>query len=662
MRVSFSNPQPTFNRSITFNGQQQDDFWRSYNKTKRNIPLSDTVSSSINNNSLLIGEGRNKKVYAIEGVKEYVIRIFKKYFNQTDLKNEFTEPENSHINTIDEVALCIPDKIDIVKRKDGIGIGVENYFERIQANEFPPMQRVYVTRQETLKSLDTYEKLKDFPLKAYEEAYLKIKDISKKPGWQLDVICPNNILVDTKAQKINIIDPLGPENNDLVQGKNMDLSTYHGCDSLYPVMCDVVLHKEHLNNLTEKEKLKWKKAVSIIISKCITAGQNIGYKRNIAQLGTIYAKMDKFWQTNEISERYNHFLETYSGTINKEQTIERALNYKLTEKERINAIRNLDISNFNEMLPVFEKILEAPHQAKVEMPEILNAVFDKLPEYNENIAAIIPSLEVLFKKEIFYPTKKRLYNFFITNEPENKIFLKELSKSSVNPMEKSLYRDEFKKLYDNSDNLPSKGIISNIYLNSISGNQLPKELIDKLWISRTCTNSGKKQAIAINNAIQAYNYIETIKDQKPSIKTLINLHRIVLKNVPEEAHIAGQLRTPGTNHILKQIFKIKKDFKNTINPYSNSETVISDLRKLKKYINDNYDKKDPFILATDIFKELIRIHPFLNGNGRASRLFTEHFLLSKGYKLTKWPEEFLYRNLYTTQQLAECLKNNSVNT
>lgn len=660
MKISFLDPQFSHKYNVTFNGQRQDDFWKSYNETKQNIPLTTSVSESINNDSLLLGEGRSKKVYAIDGVKDYVIRIFKNYFNKNDLNKEFIEPEDNHINNIDEVALCIPQKIDIVKRKDGIKLGVDNYFERIQANEFPPLQRAYVTREETLKALAVYEQLKDFPLQSYEDAYLKIKDICKKPGWQLDIISPNNILIDTKAQKINIIDPLGPEVNNIVQGQNINFSKLHGCDSLYPVMCDMLLHKEHLNNLTEQEQLKWKKAISVIISKCITAGKNVGYERNIEQLSTIYGNTDTFWQGNEITKRYNNFLDTYSGTIEKSKTIENALNFKNSEKERIKAIQHLDTSSFNEMLPIFEKIIEAPHQVKVEVPEIINAVLDKLPEYNENIEEITPTLELLFKKEIFYPTKKRLYNFFIANQPENEIFLKEFAKSAINPMEKILYKEEFKKLYDKSHNLQYKEIIKNIYSNSLLNNNLQQELVDKLWISRTCANSGKKQDIAINNVIEAYNYIETIKNQKPSISSLIKIHKIILKNIPDEDFVAGKLRTPRTSHILKQIFNIKKDLKNTINPYSDSENVINDLLELKHYINDNYDKKDSFILAAEIFNELIKIHPFLNGNGRSARLFTEYFLLTKGYRLTKWPEEFLYRKLYTPQQLAEFIKNNSV--
>jgi len=72
-----------------------------------------------------------------------------------------------------------------------------------------------------------------------------------------------------------------------------------------------------------------------------------------------------------------------------------------------------------------------------------------------------------------------------------------------------------------------------------------------------------------------------------------------------------------------QIFNIKKSLKNTVNPYSDSKDVVSDLNKLENYIKANYNKMDAFQLAANIFNEIIQINPFLNGNGRATRLFTE---------------------------------------
>lgn len=649
MQILF-NPQYT---NLQFQGRN-DTFWKAYNRELNGIPLKDTILKSISDENNLLGEGLSKKGYGLAGIKDYVIRIYKNCFRKEDLDREFVKPKNDYLNTLEGVVLCIPGKIDIVKKKTGESLGVDKYAERIQVTDFPPLRDVKVTREETLKALNIYEKLKDFPVKSYKQAYLQMKKFCKKTGFQFDIISPNNILIDTKAKKINLIDPVTPKVNKPVHGDNADFSKYHGCDSLYPVICDFIMQKEHLENLTGNEKLKWKKSISVIIAKCISAGEIAGFGRNIEQLRVLYERIERFWNTNELCNRYDNFIDMYSGTINQEKTITAALNYKNSEQERIKEISRLEAANFEEIKPVFEKILEAPHQPKVEFPEIINAVLDKVFEYGSDAKSLVPALELLFDKEIFCTTKKRLYRLFIALEPENKKFLDEIGKSAKNPIEKMLFKQEFTDLYKKSGKHSQE-----IYKDAVSGATIPQELADKLWISRTCTNTGSMQEISIKNMIKAYNYIESVKNRKPEVADLVKLHKIVLANTPEQEFIGGRLRTPETDELVRQIFHVTKDPKSVVNDYSASKDVVEDLKKLDEYINKNYDTMDCFTHAANIFSEVIRIHPFLNGNGRAARLFTEEFLLSKGYRLNKWPEEILYRKIYSADELAEYIRRSS---
>lgn len=649
MQILF-NPQYT---NLQFQGRN-DTFWKAYNREMNGIPLKDTILKSISDENNLLGEGLSKKGYGLAGIKDYVIRIYKNCFKKEDLDREFVKPKNDYLNTLEGVVLCIPGKIDIVKKKTGESLGVEKYAERIQVTDSHPLRDVKVTREETLKALNIYEKLKDFPVKSYKQAYLQMKKFCKKTGFQFDIISPNNILIDTKAKKINLIDPVTPKVNKPVHGDNADFSKYHGCDSLYPVICDFIMQKEHLENLTADEKLKWKKSINVIIAKCISAGKIAGFDRNIKQLRVLYERIERFWNTNELCNRYDNFIDMYSGTINQEKTITAALNYKNSEQERIKEISRLDAANFEEIKPVFEKILEAPHQPKVEFPEIINAVLDKVFEYGSDAKSLVPALELLFDKEIFCTTKKRLYRLFIALEPENKKFLDEIGKSAKNPIEKMLFKQEFTDLYKKSGKHSQE-----IYKDAVSGATIPQELADKLWISRTCTNTGSMQEISIKNMIKAYNYIESVKNRKPEVADLVKLHKIVLADTPEQELIGGRLRTPETDELVRQIFHVTKDPKSVVNDYSASKDVVEDLKKLDEYINKNYDTMDCFTHAANIFSEVIRIHPFLNGNGRAARLFTEEFLLSKGYRLDKWPEEILYRKIYSADELAEYIRQSS---
>lgn len=649
MQILF-NPQYT---NLQFQGRN-DTFWKAYNREMNGIPLKDTILKSISDENNLLGEGLSKKGYGLAGIKDYVIRIYKNCFKKEDLDREFVKPKNDYLNTLEGVVLCIPGKIDIVKKKTGESLGVEKYAERIQVTDSHPLRDVKVTREETLKALNIYEKLKDFPVKSYKQAYLQMKKFCKKTGFQFDIISPNNILIDTKAKKINLIDPVTPKVNKPVHGDNADFSKYHGCDSLYPVICDFIMQKEHLENLTADEKLKWKKSINVIIAKCISAGKIAGFDRNIKQLRVLYERIERFWNTNELCNRYDNFIDMYSGTINQAKTITDALNYKNSEKERIKAISRLGAANFEEIKSVFEKILEAPHQPKVEFPEIINAVLDKVSEYGKDAKPLVPALELLFDKEIFCTTKKRLYKLFIALEPENKKFLDEIGKSAKNPLEKMLFKQEFADFYKKSGKHSQE-----IYKDAVSGATIPQELADKLWISRTCTNTGSMQEISIKNMIKAYNYIESVKNRKPEVADLVKLHKIVLADTPEQELIGGRLRTPETDELVRQIFHVTKDPKSVVNDYSASKDVVEDLKKLDEYINKNYDTMDCFTHAANIFSEVIRIHPFLNGNGRVARLFTEEFLLSKGYRLDKWPEEILYRKIYSADELAEYIRRSS---
>lgn len=74
----------------------------------------------------MLGEGLSKKGYGLAGIKDYVIRIYKNCFKKEDLDREFVKPKNDYLNTLEGVVLCIPGKIDIVKRKPEKASGLKN--------------------------------------------------------------------------------------------------------------------------------------------------------------------------------------------------------------------------------------------------------------------------------------------------------------------------------------------------------------------------------------------------------------------------------------------------------------------------------------------------------------------------------------------------------
>ena len=57
-----------------------------------------------------------------------------------------------------------------------------------------------------------------------------------------------------------------------------------------------------------------------------------------------------------------------------------------------------------------------------------------------------------------------------------------------------------------------------------------------------------------------------------------------------------------------------------------------------KFWEETWDYKDT---ATRLHYSLVKIHPFLNGNGRCARLFTDLWLLSIGKEILEWGDENL---------------------
>ena len=107
--------------NISFYGKYET-FWKNYNKSVQGVPLKDTILNSISKESNLLGEGLNKKGYALDGIDKYIIRIYKNKFKTEDLDEEFLKSRKNYIDTVDGVALRIPDKLDIVRRKHGVPI------------------------------------------------------------------------------------------------------------------------------------------------------------------------------------------------------------------------------------------------------------------------------------------------------------------------------------------------------------------------------------------------------------------------------------------------------------------------------------------------------------------------------------------------------------
>ena len=157
--------------------------------------------------------------------------------------------------------------------------------------------------------------------------------------------------------------------------------------------------------------------------------------------------------------------------------------------------------------------------------------------------------------------------------------------------------------------------------NRIEGNTLTLQET-ALVVNEGVTISGKsmrEHLEAINHA-QAIDFIKDIaKDNIEITERLIKeIHAIILHGIDRES--AGKYRNvpvmiSGSTHLPPQPYLIKPQMEAFIIEYN-------------KKVDENIH---PVVIAAYLHDELVKIHPFIDGNGRTSRLLMNLYLLSKGY-------------------------------
>lgn len=143
----------------------------------------------------------------------------------------------------------------------------------------------------------------------------------------------------------------------------------------------------------------------------------------------------------------------------------------------------------------------------------------------------------------------------------------------------------------------------------------------RLVLNEGVTIGGKslREHLDVTNQKEAMGWIESFVKEKRELKEadILTLHRITLKGISE--YWAGRYKE-SQNRILGSKLK-------TTPPYK----VSSEMGNLAHVLNKNPLKYNPIELAAFAHHELVRIHPFADGNGRVARLLCNLILMSNGY-------------------------------
>lgn len=156
--------------------------------------------------------------------------------------------------------------------------------------------------------------------------------------------------------------------------------------------------------------------------------------------------------------------------------------------------------------------------------------------------------------------------------------------------------------------------------NRIEGNTLTLQETD-LVINEGITISGKsmREHLEAINHQDAILFVRELVENKHAVTetNLLRIHNLVLRGI--DAANAGKYRNvqvmiKGSQHLPPQPFLVPKEMENLFHWYE-----------------ANKSRLHPVILAAEMHQRLVTIHPFVDGNGRTSRLLMNLVLLQHGY-------------------------------
>jgi Fic family protein len=187
--------------------------------------------------------------------------------------------------------------------------------------------------------------------------------------------------------------------------------------------------------------------------------------------------------------------------------------------------------------------------------------------------------------------------------------------------------EKLKRVYNEKIKLLSKeefGIFENTFFteltydsNAIEGSSLSLEDTN-LVVNEGLVPEGKtlREVNEAKNHMNAIKFLESYKGDLTEL-FILKLHSIILRDISE--NFAGRYRK---NPV--RIFKSDVTF-------PNSAMVPQLVKNLVYWYKLNKSKMHPFELAVVFSMKLVSIHPFVDGNGRISRLIMNFLLKKKNY-------------------------------
>ena len=171
--------------------------------------------------------------------------------------------------------------------------------------------------------------------------------------------------------------------------------------------------------------------------------------------------------------------------------------------------------------------------------------------------------------------------------------------------------------------------------NRIEGNTMTLRETD-LVINEGLTISGKsmREHLEAINHQEAIAYIKELMNKNTYLieREVLSIHNLILRGIhPEDAgrYRKVQVMIKGSAHMPPQPFLVAKEMEDYFIWYE-----------------ANKKKLHPIVLAAEMHERLVTIHPFIDGNGRTSRLVMNLILLQHGYVIANIKGDYDSRMRY----------------
>ena len=183
--------------------------------------------------------------------------------------------------------------------------------------------------------------------------------------------------------------------------------------------------------------------------------------------------------------------------------------------------------------------------------------------------------------------------------------------------------------------------------NRIEGNTLTLRETE-LVINEGLTISGKsmREHLEAINHNEAIAYIKHLMEKNTSLneREILSIHNLILRGInPEDAgrYRRVQVMIKGSSHMPPQPFLVSKEMEDFFIWYETNKNSLH-----------------PIVLAAELHERIVSIHPFIDGNGRTSRLIMNLILLQNGYVIANIKGDYDNKIKYYNELETAQTKNN----